>query len=96
MWKAPATTPGQLPEPKEGVKKLIVLMAFDKDPETGELAPAFEACEMSDERRAVLKAKELAGTHAGVITWSREANLRLGEYGWSEVLFKSGSIPDLD
>lgn len=96
MWRAPATTPGQLPEPKDSVKKLVVLMAFDKDAETGDLLPAFEAREMPDERRAVMAAKEMARRHAGVITWVREADLRLGEYGWSEVLFQSGQIPDLD
>lgn len=84
MWKRPLTTPGQMPEPKSAVTKLIVLMAFDKDEESGELLPAFEAREMPDERRAVLTAKEMACRHAGVITWSREADLKLGEYGWSE------------
>lgn len=86
MWNAPATTPGQLPEPKEGVKRLVVLMAFDKDPDTGDLLPAFEAREMPDERRAVTTAKEMARRHDGVITWVREADLSLGEYEWSEVL----------
>jgi len=36
MWQSPATTPGQLPEPKGGKTKLIVLMTFDKT-EDGEL-----------------------------------------------------------
>lgn len=90
IWKAPLTTPGQLPEAKEGVKRLVVLVAFDKDEETGELLPAFEAREMPDERRAVMAAKEMSRRHAGVITWSREADLKLGEYGWSEFLFSRG------
>jgi hypothetical protein len=96
MWKQPLTTPGQLQEQKPFVGKLIVLCAFDRDEETGELVAAFEPREMPDERRAVLAAKEMARRHAGVITWAREADLRLGEYGWSEVLYQHGSIPDLD
>ncbi len=96
MWKASATTPGQLPEPKDRVKRLVVLMAFDKDPDTGDLLPAFEARDMPDERRAVTTAKEMARRHDGVITWVREANLRLGECGWSQVLFQHGSIPDMN
>jgi hypothetical protein len=94
MWKAPLTTPGQLPEQEPFVGKLIVLCAFDRDEETGELVAAFEPREMPDERRAVLAAKEMSRRHA--ITWAREADLRLGEYGWSEVLYQHGSIPDLD
>jgi hypothetical protein len=85
-----------LPEPKEGVKTLVVLCAFDKDTETGDLVPAFEPREMPDESRAIAAAKELSRKHAGVITWKREADLRLGEYGWSEVLYQAGQIPDLD
>ena len=95
MWKQPATTPGQLPEPKGGKAKLIVLMAFDNG-EDGELLPAFEAREMPDERRAISTAKEMSRRHAGVIAWMRDANPAAGEFGQSEVLFQDGEIPDLD
>ena len=86
---------GQAPEPKAPPTKLIVLCAFDRD-EEGTLQPAFEPREMPDERRAVVTAKEMAKRHTGVITWSREANPAIGEYGPSEVLFQAGEMPDLD
>lgn len=95
MWQRPATTPGQLPEPKGGKTKLIVLMAFDKG-EDGELLPAFEAREMPDERRAVATARELARRHDGVIAWMRDANPATGEFGPSEEIYRAGEIPDLD
>ncbi|MHB1103013.1 MAG: hypothetical protein ACYC0C_09645 [Devosia sp.] len=85
---------GQLPIEKLPAK-LIVLMAFDRDGE-GNLRSAFEAREMRDERRAVMTAREMAYRHDGVITWSHEAHLKLGEYGPSQELFRSGDIPDLD
>ena len=85
---------GQLPIQKLPAK-LVVLMVFDKDDE-GELRPAFEAREMPDERRAVATAREMARRHDGVIAWAREVNPAAGEYGPSEVLYRHGSIPDLD
>ncbi len=51
---------------------------------------------MPDERRAIARAKEIAGLHAGVICWARVADLAAGDYGPSEVLYQHGSIPDLD
>jgi len=85
---------GQLPTRKLA-DKLIVLCAFDKD-EEGNLSPAFEPREMQDERRAVATARLLSHSHSGVITWAREANLALGEYGPAEVLYQAGEVPDLD
>jgi hypothetical protein len=85
---------GQLPTPRAPAK-LIVLWAFDRG-EDGELVPAWDAREMPDERRALITAKSIAGRHAGVICWMREADLTVGEYGPSEVLYQIGSIPDLD
>lgn len=93
IYRMPQST-GTLPGPKLAAK-LIVLCAFDQD-EEGTLQPAFEPREMQDERRAVSLAREMAHRHAGVITWSREANKSLGDYGPSEVLFQSGDVPDLD
>jgi hypothetical protein len=90
MPKSDAQLPLAKPQPK-----LIVLWAFDQG-EDGELVPAWEAREMPDERRAVMKAKEIAHLHAGVLCWSREADPSAGEYGPSEVLYRHGSIPDLD
>jgi hypothetical protein len=74
---------------------LIVLMAFDRDDE-GTLQPVFEPREMPDERRAVNAAREMAQRHAGVITWRREANPSIGEYGPAEILYQAGDVPDLD
>lgn len=93
LHRMPQST-GVLPEPKLQAK-LIVLCAFDRDGE-GVLQPAFEPREMPDERRAITRARELSHHHAGVITWSREANPSAGEYGPSVVLFQSGDVPDLD
>ena len=70
-------------------------MAFNQG-DDGKLVPAFEPREMQSPDRAVRAARELANRHAGVIAWTREADPAAGEYGISEVLFRAGSIPDLD
>lgn len=80
-------------EPKP--TKLIVLLAFDRS-EEGELLPAFEPREMRDEGTAIRTAKEMARRHVGVITWSRSADLLLGEFGPPVVLYQEGDVPDLD
>ena len=49
-----------------------------------------------DERRAIATARLLALSHNGVIAWSREANVAVGEYGPPEVLYQAGDVPDLD
>jgi hypothetical protein len=85
---------GQLPETKPSTT-LIVLCAFDRDDE-GNLQPAFEPREMPDERRAMATARLLSLSHVGVITWRRQVNVAVGEYGPSEVLYRSGDVPDLD
>ena len=88
------TPGGQLPVPKMA-DRLIVLCAFDRD-EEGVLHAAFEPREMPDERRAIATARMLAHAHGGVIAWSREANIALGEFGPPEVLYQDGEVPDLD
>lgn len=88
------TPPGQLPEPKL-TSQLIVLMAFDRDGE-GNLQPVFEPREMPDERRAISTAREMARRHAGVITWRREANPSVGDFGPPEILFQDGDVPEMD
>jgi hypothetical protein len=75
--------------------KLILLAAFDKNDE-GDLVPAFDARQVDTAERAVREAKVLAGSHAGVVAWSRDADPALGEYGPPEVLFHAGVIPDLE
>jgi len=95
MYRQPLTTPGKAPEPKAQKTKLIVLLAFDRG-EDGELLPAFEPREMPDERRAVQTAREMATRHPGVITWSRDADLKAGEFGPPVVLFQAGDVPELE
>ena len=84
---------GQLPVNTKG--KLIVLWAFDKD-EDGALQPAFEPREMPDEERAIARARELAQRHVGVIAWSRDADMAVGDYGPPIELYRHGEVPDLD
>jgi len=76
--------------------KLIVLMAFDKDDETGELRPAFEPREMRDEAQAKTQAALLKESHAGVIAWSRQADPDVGEFGPPDIIACYGEVPDMD
>lgn len=78
-----------------GTGKLIVLAAFDRN-DDGELVPAFDPRQIDTAGRAVREATLLAGSHTGVVAWSRDADPVLGEYGPPEVLFQHGEIPDLD
>lgn len=75
--------------------KLIVVMAFDRDDE-GELQTVFGPADQQSEERAVRVAKGLADKHAGVIAWSRVADVALGEYGDPVVLFQAGAVPDME
>ena len=77
-------------------QKLIVLMAFDRDPETGELGNAFEPKQMQSEERAKAEAARLADKHDAVIAFSRTAEPDLGEYGAPVELARFGEVPDLD
>ena len=86
------------PDPKPDTPaKLIVLLAFVRD-EEGELRPAFDAREMQSEDRAKIDGRRMAsqGTYAGVIAWSRTADLVNGEFGDPQVLFRHGDVPDMD
>lgn len=74
--------------------KLVVLAAFNKT-DDGDLVSAFEPRQFDTEERAVREAKVLAGSHAGVMAWSRDADPALGEYGPPTILFQSGELPDL-
>jgi hypothetical protein len=77
--------------------KLIVLAAFVRD-EEGELRPAFDAREVPSEDKAKLDARRMAalGTYAGVISWSRTADLVNGVFGDPVVLFQHGDVPDME
>ncbi len=75
--------------------KLIVLAAFDKN-EDGEFVPAFDARQVDTEERAKREARMMAGLHTGVVAWSRDADLSLGEYGAPQILFQHGEIPELE
>lgn len=81
--------------PQNKLPKLIVVMAFDRD-EEGELQAVFGPAEQQSEDRAVRTAKALADKHAGVIAWSRDADLDLGDYGPPTVLFQAGEVPDME
>ena len=45
---------------------------------------------------AVRTAKALVTKHAGVIAWSRDANLDLGDYGEPVELYRHGEVPDME
>ena len=75
--------------------KLIVLAAFVKN-DDGELVPAFDPRQVDTEERAKREARTIADKYAGVVTWSREADPMIGEYGPPVVLFQQGEIPELD
>lgn len=74
--------------------RLIVLVAFDHD--DNELVPVFGPAEQQGEDRAIRAARALADRHAGVIAWSREADIDLGEYGPPTVLFQAGDVPEME
>ncbi|MBL0935209.1 MAG: hypothetical protein IBJ07_10695 [Rhizobiaceae bacterium] len=80
---------------EQKLPKLIVVMAFDPD-EAGDLQTVFGPQDYQSEDRAVRQAKLLADQHAGVIAWSREANVDVGEYGEPITLFQAGDIPDME
>lgn len=82
-------------EPKPKLPKLIVVVAFDPD-DGGELQTVFGPVEQQSEERAVRTARTLAEKHAGVIAWSRTADVANGEYGEPVVLFQHGSVPDME
>lgn len=77
--------------------KLIVLLAFVRD-EEGELRPAFEPREIQSEDKARMDARRMASsdTYAGVIAWSRTADLVNGVFGDPVVIFQDGTIPDME
>ncbi|MCZ4345525.1 hypothetical protein [Devosia neptuniae] len=76
---------------------LIVLLAFIRD-EEGELQTAFEPREVPSEDKAKMDARRMAGlgTYAGVIAWSRTADLVNGVFGDPVVIFRDGEVPDLE
>ena len=81
--------------PQSKTPKLIVVAAFDRG-EDGDLGPTGEPIQFDSEERAVRKAKEIAGSHTGVVAWSREANPDIGEYGPPTTLYLNGDVPDME
>ena len=82
--------------PKAKLPKLIVVAAFDEGAD-GELGPVpGYPMEQQSEERAKRLAQTLAIHHAGVVAWSREADLILGEYGPPVVLFTKGRLPEIE
>jgi hypothetical protein len=83
--------------PQRKVGKLIVVAAFDRDEDSGELRAAYGPAEARSEEAAIRTAKSLAPPkHAGVIAWSRDADLLLGDYGPPTVLFTAGDVPEME
>jgi len=74
---------------------LIVVMAFNRNPD-GTLRPAFDPVMFDNERQAERAAKEIRHKHAGIIAWSRKADMGLGEYGEPVEIFRFGEIPELE
>ncbi|MBZ9763976.1 hypothetical protein LB553_24270 [Mesorhizobium sp. CA8] len=81
--------------PEQRKPKLIVVVAFDRG-DDGELFPMYGPADQQSEDRAIRTAKALAGKHAGVIAWSRDADPALGDYGPPNTLFVSGDVPDME
>lgn len=67
----------------------------DRD-EDGELHAVFGPAEQQSEDRAVRTARTLADKHVGVIAWSREASMDIGEYGPPTVLFQYDEVPEME
>lgn len=82
-----------LPQPK--TPRLIVVAAFDRN-EDGELVAAFEPINLNSEDRAKRMADNLAGKHAGVIAWWRDAQPDIGEYGPPTIIAQHGDVPDME
>ncbi|TCU17037.1 hypothetical protein [Rhizobium sullae] len=78
-----------------GVRKLIVLSAFNKD-EHGTLIPAFEPRHMKREETAVYIARTLVNDYDGVVVWCHEGDPAIGEQGPLVILFQSGLVPEFD
>ncbi|TIN62751.1 MAG: hypothetical protein E5Y29_28190, partial [Mesorhizobium sp.] len=57
---------------------------------------AYGPTDQQSEDRAIRTAKALASNHVGVIAWSRDADLALGDYGPPKVLFTNGEVPDME
>ena len=86
---------GQAPQPKH--KTQVVLTAIVRV-EEGELRPAFEPRELPSEDKARMDGRRMAAqdTYAGVIAWSRTADLVNGEFGEPIVLFQHGEVPQME
>lgn len=91
----PQASADQSSQPK--LTTLVVLLAFVRD-EEGELRPAFEAREVPSAEKARMDGRRMAaqGTYAGVLAWSRTADLVNGEFGDPIVLFQHGDVPQMD
>lgn len=74
---------------------MIVVMAFNRN-EDGTLRRAFEPVMFDNEDQAEAAARAIEGNHAGVIAWSRKADLTLGEYGDPIEIYRSGEVPELE
>jgi hypothetical protein len=78
-----------------GAYTSIFLVAFDID-ERGQAIQAFEPRLAANESSALDEAQGLAGQHAGVVLWKREAVPAIGEEGEPVILWQAGRIGDFD
>ncbi len=74
---------------------LIVVVAF-KRTDDGQLVPAYDPMQFDTEDDAIRMARTLAGSCAGVLAWSREADPDTGPYGQPTILFQSGDVADME
>ncbi|SFB59408.1 hypothetical protein SAMN03159496_05522 [Rhizobium sp. NFR07] len=78
-----------------GAYTSIFLVAFDLDGR-GQPVQAFEPRLVANESSALDEAKGLAGQHAGVVLWKREAAPAIGEESEPIVLWQTGRVGDFD
>ena len=76
-------------------RHLIFLTLFDWSV-VGKLMPAPCSRQFDTAEKALQEARLIADCHAGVMVWTRDADLYLREYGPPKVLFQSGNVPDLE
>lgn len=74
---------------------MIVVQAFNRNPD-GTLRPAFDPVMFDNETQALRAAKHIQDQHAGVIAWSRKADLSLGEYGDPVEIYRWGEVPEME
>ena len=81
--------------PPTGPRPFIVVQAFARNQEDGQLFSAAEPRHFANEGRAVSCAEELARRYAGVVAWRRDDDAD-GSHGEPTIFFTRGELPDLE